>query len=98
MCIAFCIGCDSYDYLSSLGAAEGDAQRMFQVLTDPKLGSYDRDRSRLLLSPNLESVRAALDELLYSGREISDFTFFFAGHAGVAHDSLYLALRGTKFH
>ena len=96
MRVAICIGCDSYDHLSRLEAAEGDARRMFEVLTDPKLGAYDREGSRLLLSPNLESVRVALNALLYGEREISDFTFFFAGHAGVAHDSLYLALRETE--
>lgn len=98
MRVALCIGCDAYLHLSRLSAAEADARRMFEALIDPNLGRYDADVSRLLLSPKIDAVRAALDGILYGGYDIQDFTFFFAGHAGVAHDSLYLAMKETKFH
>ncbi|PZU90246.1 MAG: hypothetical protein DI527_14705 [Chelatococcus sp.] len=96
MRIALCIGCNAYDNLSTLRGAEEDARQMFEVLTDSGLGGYDKNASLLLLSPTLTEVRSALEKMLFSGTSLSDFTLFFAGHGGVAHDTLYLALRDTK--
>src|SRR5687768_10779500 len=93
MRIAFCVGCNSYDVLPPLNGAEEDARRMFDALTDERLGSYHPTKSQLLLSPTLSEVRSTIEEMLYSGDQIDDFTFFFAGHGGVVYDALYLAFR-----
>lgn len=97
MRVTLCIGCDGYEFLPPLAAAETDAVETYRVLTDSQYGAYDPALSRLLLSPDLGLVREALGEILYSGNKISDFTFFFAGHAGIAHGGLYLTFRDTKF-
>ncbi len=96
MRVALCIGCNIYEFVGSLNSAEQDATKIFNALIDKRLGRYDFHKSRLLLSPDLKSVRQALEETLYNNDNITDFTLFFAGHACVTHDGLYLAVRDTK--
>lgn len=92
-----CIGCDSYDYVNPVAGAELDARRMYDVLLQPDRGGYDTIRSRLVLSPTLEQVRRAIQEVLFvDGQKVDTFTFFFAGHGAVHGSSFYMALRETR--
>ena len=58
------IGCNEYDGALKLNGAEVDATRIFDALVRPDTGWYDGARSRLLLSPTLDIVRAALSRAL----------------------------------
>src|SRR5215211_3788876 len=83
------VGCNAYSNLGQLRGAEQDASRIFELLTGAQ-GEYDPQQSRLLLSPSLAGLRAALDETLFT-RELPDvFTLFFAGHGGVKSGNYYL--------
>ncbi|NKL56246.1 caspase family protein [Rhizobium leguminosarum] len=98
MRVAICIGCNEYDFENPLGSAHTDAERMFEILTSLRFGGYDGERSKLLLSPNLQDVRAAFGEALYTPTEqIEDVTVFFAGHGGVVFETFYLGMRDTNF-
>ncbi|MGA7436758.1 MAG: hypothetical protein WBW32_01375 [Luteibacter sp.] len=70
---------------------------MFDALSNPAVGDYDPALSRLLLSPTIEEVRQTLMDVLYKapGR-IDTFTFFFAGHGGVASHNFYLWARNSR--
>lgn len=95
MRVALCIGCNAHDHLNGLISAETDATNMFNVLTSREHGDYNISKSMLLLSPSVGEIRTAFEELLYSDVAISDFIFFFAGHAGVERQTLYLAAKNT---
>ncbi|WP_165190398.1 caspase family protein [Caulobacter soli] len=95
MRVLIAIGCNAYDHQNPLTGAEGDAQRIFDTLTRPELGDYDRARSRLLLSPSSGEVRNALREVLFSNGAVDTFTFFFAGHGGVRGGSFYMLVRDS---
>lgn len=95
MRLLLAIGCDAYEAAEPLSGAEHDARRVFEALTREAVGDYDPVRSRLLLSPTSDAVRAALREVLYSHGPIDTFTFFFAGHGGVRAGSFYMWLRDT---
>ena len=64
------IGCNAYDHLNSLSCAEEDADAIFELLIEPSIGDYDGARSRLLLSPTLQDVRAALATMLFEGEAL----------------------------
>lgn len=91
--ILLCIGCDAYDFLDQLNGAQHDASEVFSTLTDPVYGDYPSSTSRLLLSPTLNEVFIAIDELMPPGQAIDTLTLFFAGHGGVSRGSYYLCLR-----
>jgi hypothetical protein len=95
MRVALCVGCNTYDYLSLLAGAENDATDIFTILTDDHLRGYDPNRSALLLSPNVSDLKTTLARLLYAGHDIDVFSIFFAGHATVAYETLYLGLRDS---
>lgn len=90
------IGCNSYDHLNSLGSAEADANAIFDLLIDPRVGDYDRARSSLLLSPTLQQVRLALESILFNGSVLDTLTIAFAGHGTASNGSFYMAMRDTR--
>lgn len=96
MRVLLAIGCNTYDHVPSLGGAEADASRIFEILLRPEAGDYDLGGSRLLLSPTLEMVRRAVAEALFEHGPIDTFTFYFAGHGRVAGGSFYMAVRDSK--
>ncbi len=95
MRVLLAIGCNDYKDADPLNGAELDAQQVFHALVSRKLPWYDPDRSRLLLSPTLDEVRAVLRDILFNGPKIETFTLFFAGHGGVHAGSFYMWLKDT---
>lgn len=95
MRVLLAIGCNEYNEADRLTGAESDAQRIFDALVSTQSPWYDAGRSRLLHSPTLDEVRAALRDTLFKGPEIETFTFFFAGHGGVQAGSFYMWLKDT---
>lgn len=91
------IGCREYDdraRLPYLDGADVDAEGVYRTLVEDT-GHYDASFSRRLISPTLEEVNAALDDLLSLPNDVDVVSFFFAGH-GVAHRGLYyLCIRDT---
>lgn len=86
------IGCDTYDTLSPLRGAERDAREVFGALVGTN-GDYDRELSHLLLSPNAQAVKEALNAAFPRGKEIDVLTIFFAGHGEAKAGSFYLCTR-----
>lgn len=95
MRVLLAIGCNEYFEANPLTGAESDAQRVFDALVTSEPSWYDATRSRLLHSPTLDEVRAAVREMLFKGPAIQTFTFFFAGHGGVHAGSFYMWLKDT---
>lgn len=91
----FCIGCDHYQHLSNLRGAERDATAVFNLLTDPSVGSYNREDSTQLLSPTLAEVISAFERAL-EHKSIDTLTLYFAGHGGAVHGSYYLCFRDSS--
>lgn len=83
------VGCNAYSKLGQLRGAVRDASRVFELLTGEQ-GEYDAQQSRLILSPSLVELRAALDETLFTREPPDVFTLFFAGHGGVKSGNYYL--------
>lgn len=90
------IGCNTYDHLKPLRAAEHDARQLFDALLKPEVGDYNLLTSRLLLSPTQDEVRASLKEILFGGSPLETFTITFAGHGGVSAGSFYMATRDSR--
>src|SRR5712672_312188 len=95
MRILLSVGCDHYLHASKLNGAVKDARSIFSALVGGQDHQYDEVHSKLLISPNGEEFRRALSDLLYSNSNITVFTLFFAGHATVCDETLYLALTDT---
>ena len=95
--ICLIIGSKEYQHknLSNLPGCEADANNMFQALTDPLLGGYDKGNSCLLISPTLEKVRDTFDEIFQRNTEIDVFTVSFSGHGGVKTGNLFLCMKNT---
>lgn len=87
------IGCNDYLHFDTLNGAEQDARNVYRVLTVN--GDYDKDKSRLLLSPTHAQLITTLDEVLFSNSQIGVFTVFFAGHGGVKQGNYYLCAVDT---
>lgn len=96
MRILLSIGCNNYSLMNSLSGAEKDAQSVFSALVGENEHQYDQKYSKLLLSPSGEEFRNAFSDVLYCVPEIVVFTFYFAGHAGVSDETLYLALKDSN--
>ena len=90
------IGCDAYETENPLAGAEADARRVFEALMKPEVGDYDAASSHLLLSPDLDTIRAALRDILIAPDEIETLTIFFAGHGGVKAGTYYLLARDAS--
>jgi uncharacterized caspase-like protein len=95
MRILLSVGCDDYLHVPRLNGAVKDAKAVFSALVGNQEHQYDVEHSKLLLSPNAEHFRKTLSETLYSNSDITVFTLFFAGHAAVFDETLYLALVDT---
>src|SRR5262245_42023312 len=91
MRILLSIGCDAYKKASKLHGAAKDATAVFSYLVGDQEHQYDADRSKLLISPTAETFRNTLAEILYDNTDLTVFTLYFAGHAGVVDETLYLA-------
>lgn len=96
MRVLLAIGCDAYDHVTPLQGAEKDADTVFSALLDTKVPFYVEDRSRLLLSPCTEDVRAAVREILFDGPRLDVLTIYFAGHGTVSNGSFFMCLRDTR--
>jgi len=91
-----CIGCNAYDHLRPiLKGAEKDAQEVFGLLSVQN-GFYDQELSCVLLSPDTNTIIAALNRIFSADKKIDVFTFFFAGHASVKAGSFYLCARESE--
>lgn len=90
------IGCNAYDHLKNLPDAEADAEAIFKLLIQQKVGDYDFDRSRLLLSPTLQEVREVLATMLFDGNGLDTLTVTFAGHGEASSGSFYMAMRDSR--
>lgn len=93
--VALIVGCNDYVHLSPLFGASNDAFRFHEALISGTAGAYEEATSKLLLSPNLDQFRSALEAVLFQPDDIEVFTFYFAGHGGVKGGSYYLCLRET---
>lgn len=94
--ILLAVGCDEYQYLTSLSGAEKDAEQIFSELTSAPLSLIEKSDSILLLSPTRSELQKSLGELQDRYQEIESLTVFFAGHGGVANGSYYLCLSDTR--
>jgi hypothetical protein len=95
MRILLSVGCDNYLHASKLNGAVKDAKSIFSALVGNQEHQYSAEHSRLLLSPSAEHFRKAISEILYGNSNVTVFTLFFAGHAAVFDETLYLALEDT---
>jgi uncharacterized caspase-like protein len=95
MRILLSVGCDNYSHASKLNGAVKDAKSVFSALVGNQEHQYSAEHSRLLLSPSAEHFRRAISEILYGNSNVTVFTLFFAGHAAVFDETLYLALEDT---
>jgi hypothetical protein len=95
MRVLLSVGCDEYLHASKLNGAVRDAKSVFSALVGEQEHQYDSGHSKLLVSPTAEDFRKALSDILYGNPEVTVFTLFFAGHAAVFDETLYLALRDT---
>ncbi|MGA2242588.1 MAG: hypothetical protein ABSH11_11230 [Verrucomicrobiota bacterium] len=84
-----CIGCNVYQFLTTLNGAEKDATDIFNLLSR-RNEEYKPESSQLLLSPNNEGIRAGFNAAFPDGSQIDVLTIFFAGHAGIKGGSFYL--------
>jgi len=95
MRILLSVGCDNYLYASKLNGAVKDANAIFSALVGSQEHQYSAEHSKLLLSPSAEQFRRTFSEILYGNLNVTVFTLFFAGHAAVFDETLYLALEDT---
>lgn len=90
------IGCDTYDSLNRLAGAESDANNIFNLLSQTKIGDYDLSRSHVLRSPTLQEVRDTLTGMLFGEECLDTLTIAFAGHGAVSGGSFYMAVRDSR--
>jgi uncharacterized caspase-like protein len=82
---AVVVGVNSYqqpENLPKLQGAENDAQEIWDRLTDPEIGGFDKDKSHLLKGPNATSakIKQALSEVFYTTEQSEIGLFYFSGH------------------
>jgi uncharacterized caspase-like protein len=95
MRVTICVGCDEHDYLRPLEGAASDAREVYESLLRENAGNYDAEISVLLLSPTVSDFNVSLGSVLYNNATVDVFTLFFAGHAAVSFETLYLGFRDT---
>ncbi|MCI0613907.1 caspase family protein [bacterium] len=94
--IAFLVGVDEYKFLEKLKGAKNDAESLWKVLIDPKIGLFDKDASRLVLNPTKYELEQAL-ALFFDGLRANDvLLLYFAGHGAALQNKLYLATTDTR--
>ena len=91
MRILLSVGCDDYQHAEKLNGAAKDATSVFFELVGKQEHQYNVEYSKLLISPNAEQLRNALSDMLYGCESITVFTLYFAGHAAVFDETLYIA-------
>ncbi len=96
--IALLIGMGEYSSskLANLPQAEQDADDLYRVLVDPKLGEFSAKNIELLKSPNKREMEQKIDWLFDDRKKDDLLLFYFAGH-GVLDDKdhLYLTANDT---
>ena len=90
------VGCNDYTHLDGLHGAEKDATDIFDTLTNEKYGNYDKDKSRLLLSPTLVELYDVFSDVLFSEPDLDNLCFYFAGHGVVKSSNYYLCLKESS--
>jgi hypothetical protein len=90
MRILLSVGCDEYTRVSRLRGAAKDAASVFSGLVGDHEHQYDAKLSKLLISPTAEQLRTTLSDILYNHPNTTVFTLYFAGHAAVYDETLYL--------
>jgi hypothetical protein len=93
MRVLLSVGCDDYSHATKLDGAVRDAKSVFSALVGDQEHQYDSANSKVLISPSAEDFRKTLSDILYSKPDVTVFTLFFAGHAAVFDETLYLALK-----
>jgi hypothetical protein len=93
MRVLLSVGCDDYSHATKLNGAVRDAESVFSALVGDQEHQYDSANSKVLISPSAEEFRKTLSDILYSKPSVTVFTLFFAGHAAVFDETLYLALK-----
>lgn len=93
MRVLLSVGCDDYSHATKLNGAVRDAKSVFSALVGDQEHQYDSANSKVLVSPSAEDFRKTLSDILYSKPDVTVFTLFFAGHAAVFDETLYLALK-----
>jgi Caspase domain len=96
--IALLIGMGEYSSseLDNLPQAEKDADDLYRVLVDPKLGEFPAENIELLKSPSKREMELKID-WLFDDREKEDLLlFYFAGHGVTDYEGhLYLTANDT---
>lgn len=92
------IGCNNYasEGLNNLTGAENDATNVYKHLVLSEYSIYDKNVSKVLLSPSLLDVKSALESILCEFQTPDIFTLFFAGHGGVLTGTYYLCTSDTR--
>ncbi|RFC35770.1 MAG: Caspase domain-containing protein [Candidatus Nitrotoga sp. LAW] len=92
------IGCNDYasETLNNLTGAENDATNVYNQLVLSEYSIYDKNVSKILLSPSLSDVKSALESILCDFQTSDIFTLFFAGHGGVLTGTYYLCTSDTR--
>lgn len=93
--ILVCIGCNKYDHLSDLKAAERDAEAIATLLTQQSGNIYSLENTFLLKSPTKRQIEDAFLEIFSGFDHINQLTIFFAGHSSSEDGSLVLAAKDT---
>ncbi len=90
------VGCNAYLHATLLRGAEADAKRIFDALVGQEPHQYAPADSKLIFSPTTSEFRQALLGALDADHSTSVFTLYFAGHAAVSDETLYLAFKDTN--
>jgi len=93
--VLLAVGCNDYEHANPLHGAENDAETIFALLTNPRFGDCDPNKSILVKSPSYAGLRSAI--ILATQHIESDdvLTFFFAGHGIVKAGTFYMCLSDT---
>lgn len=89
------VGCDTYLMSNSLNGAENDARAISTSLVGPGEHQYDSRSSQVSFSPTAEEFRQSLSNVVYASN-LAVFTLYFAGHAAVVDETLYLCFKDTN--
>lgn len=95
--IAFLVGVDDYEYFDKLGGAKNDAESLWKILIDSKIGLFDGSASRLVLSPTKNKLEQELASFFDAIKANDILLLYFAGHGVALQNKLYLATTDTRF-
>lgn len=84
---AVIIGANEYSdkRITPLDACENDAKKLYEILTDPKIGFFPKDNVQLLIGEKVKSslVKDALDQLGKKSTPNDIVLVFFSGHGAI---------------